>query len=105
MNHGALLRSILRLSLDCKPGEGTPVRGRRRLDWIESALKTGKSRLSRRAYERLMSALTLTLGGEAVVILHDIRGLDAKQSVEICQWTAGAVLEAALRDGRGSGKR
>lgn len=105
VKHEALLRSILRLSLDRKLGEGAPVRGRRRLDWIQSALETVKPRLSRRAYERLVSALTLTLGVEALVILHDIRGLDSKQSIEICQWAAGALLEAALREGRGSGRK
>jgi AcrR family transcriptional regulator len=101
VKHEALLRSILRLSLDRKLGEDAPVRGRRRLDWIESALETVKPRLSRRAYERLVSALTLTLGVESLVILHDIRGLDSKQSIEICQWAAGALLEAALREGGG----
>ncbi len=101
VKHEALLRSILRLSLDRKLGDGTPVRGRRRLDWIQSALETVKPRLSRRAYERLVSALTLTLGVEALVILHDIRGLDSKQSIEVCQWAAGALLEAALREGGG----
>ncbi|GIU78913.1 MAG: TetR family transcriptional regulator [Bryobacteraceae bacterium] len=105
VKHEALLRSILRLSLDRKLGEGTPVRGRRRLDWIQSALETVKPRLSRRTYERLVSALTLTLGVEALVILHDIRGLDSKQSIEVCQWAAGALLEAALREGRKSGRR
>lgn len=101
VKHEALLRSILRLSLDRKLGEDAPVRGRRRLDWIESALETVKPRLSRRAYQRLVSALTLTLGVESLVILHDIRGLDSKQSIEICQWAAGALLEAALREGGG----
>lgn len=101
VKHEALLRSILRLSLDRKLGEDAPVRGRRRLDWIQSALETVKPRLSKRAYERLVSALTLTLGVEALVILHDIRGLDSKQSIEVCQWAAGALLEAALREGGG----
>ncbi len=105
VKHEALLRSILRLSLDRKLGEDAPVRGRRRLDWIQSAMETVKPRLSRRAYERLVSALTLTLGVEALVILHDIRGLDSKQSIEICQWAAGALLEAALREGGGKARR
>lgn len=102
VKHEALLRSILRLSLDRKLGEGDPARGRRRLDWIQSALETVKPRLPRRTYERLVSALTLTLGVEALVILHDIRGLDSKQSIEVCQWAAAAMLEAALREARRS---
>ncbi len=105
VKHEALLRSMLRLSLDRRLGEGTPARGSRRLDWIRSALETVKPRLPRRAYERLVSALTLTLGVEALVILHDIRGLDSKQSIEICQWAAGALLEAALREAGTAGRR
>ena len=101
VEHESLLRTILRLSLDRKLGEGAPERGRRRLDWIESALETVKPRLPKRVYERLVSALTLTLGVEALVILHDIRGLDPKHSIGICQWAARAMLEAALREAGG----
>lgn len=104
VKHEALLRSILRLSLDRRLGEGNPRRGQRRLDWIQSALETVRPRLPKRVYERLVSALTLTLGVEALVILHDIRGLDPKHSIEVCQWAAAAMLEAALREGRKGGK-
>lgn len=99
VEHEALLRTILRLSLDRKLGEGKPERGRR-LDWIESALVTVKGKLPKSVYEKLVSGLTLTLGVEALVILHDIRGLDPKHSIGICQWAARAMLEAALREAR-----
>lgn len=104
VRHEALLRSILRLSLDRRLGEGDPRRGQRRLDWTQGALETVRPRLPKRVYERLVSALTLTLGVEALVILHDIRGLDPKQSIEVCQWAAAAMLEAALRESRKGGK-
>lgn len=98
VEHEDLLRAILRLSLDRRLGAGEPARGRRRLDWIESALATVKGKLPKRVYEKLVSGLTLTLGVEALVILHDIRGLGPQQSIAVCQWAARAMLEAALRE-------
>lgn len=98
VKHEALLRTILRLSLDRKLGDATPVRGRRRVDWIESALTTVKGRFRKRDYERLVSALTLCLGVEPLAILQDIRGLDSAQSIAVCRWAARALLETALRE-------
>jgi AcrR family transcriptional regulator len=98
VEHEALLRAILRLSLDRQLGEATPPRGRRRVDWIESALSTVKSRFRKRDYERLVSALTLCLGVESLAILRDIRGLNSEQSIAICRWVARALLETALRE-------
>jgi AcrR family transcriptional regulator len=100
VEHEALLRTILRLSLDRKLGDATPVRGRRRVDWIESALSTVKARFRKRDYERLVSALTLCLGVEPMAILQDIRGLNSRQSIAVCRWAARALLESALRESR-----
>lgn len=49
VKHEALLRTIVRLSLDRKLGDSAPVRGRRRVDWIESAMRDD---------ERCVSALS-----------------------------------------------
>jgi AcrR family transcriptional regulator len=98
VEHEALLRTILRLSLDRKLGDAVPLRGRRRVDWIESALSGVKPRLRKRDYERLVSALTLCLGIEPLAILQDVRGLNSEQSISICRWVARALLEAALHE-------
>ncbi len=90
------LRTILRLSLERKLGETGPVRGGRRVDWIESAVRTVKPKLKKREYERLVSALSLCLGVEALIILQDVRGLKPEQSIGVCQWAARAILEAAM---------
>ncbi|MBI4890526.1 MAG: TetR/AcrR family transcriptional regulator [Acidobacteria bacterium] len=100
--HEDLLRAMLRFSMDRKlghrqPGPDQPVRGRRRVDWIESALSTVKSRLRKKDYQRLVSALTLCIGIESLVTLQDVRGLSPEQSIQVCRWTARALLETALR--------
>jgi hypothetical protein len=52
-------------------------------------------------FELLVSALTLVLGWEAMIVLEDTRGLDAAEAEEVCVWAALALL-AASRD-RGAG--
>jgi AcrR family transcriptional regulator len=103
IEHEELLRTILRLSLDRRLGESTPIRGRRRVDWIESALSTVKSALRKRDYERLVSALTLCVGIESLTILRDVRGLSSPQSVAVCCWAARALLETAMREASAGG--
>ncbi len=97
IEHEELLRTLLRYSMDTKLADERPIRGRRRVDWIESALSTVKKRLRKQDYQRLVSALSLCIGIESLVILKDIRGLNATQSIQVCRWTARALLEAALR--------
>lgn len=101
----SLLRTIVRLSLEKKLGgqqsedeEGAPVRGSRRVDWIETALTPARPLLSRARFERLVSGVALCLGVEPLIILQDVRALTQEQSVEICCWAAQAMLEASLRD-------
>ena len=98
------LRAIVRLSLDRRLGEHQaakpehgPLRGSRRVDWIEAALAPVRPKLSPSRFKRLVSGLTLCLGIEALITLQDVRGLTPAQSVEICRWTAQALLASALR--------
>jgi hypothetical protein len=45
-------------------------------------------------FERLVSALTLLIGWESMIVLHDTRGLSAAEAEEVCVWAAGALLAA-----------
>jgi AcrR family transcriptional regulator len=101
----ALLRTIVHLSLDKRLGgqqaketKGSPVRGSRRVDWIEAALAPARSLLTRSRFERLVSGVALCLGVEPLIVLQDVRALTREQAVEICRWAAQAMLEASLRD-------
>jgi hypothetical protein len=95
---------MVRLSLERRlGGQGVkgepmpaPVRGGRRLDWIKAAIAPLRQKLGQRKFERLVSALTLCVGIEAVIALRDIRALDQEESISVCRWTARSLLRASL---------
>ena len=68
-------RALIRLTVDAhEPRNGVPRRGYRRIEWIERTLESVRSRLTRKEFERLVSALSVLMGWEALVVLSD--GLD-----------------------------
>ncbi len=97
-----LLRAMIRLTVDQRKNRtvpaNAPLRGNRRVDWLEAALKPVRSRLSPRAFARLVSALTFCVGPEALIALRDIRGLDEKHAADVSSWAAIALLRASLTE-------
>lgn len=94
----ALGRTIIRLTVGASGAErptGTPRRGYRRVEWIEAALEPLRDSLPAGRFERLVSALTLVVGWEAMIVLEDTRALDAREAEEVCVWAAGALLAAS----------
>ena len=97
-------RTMLRLSLEQAPQEeqngveSTPsrLRGGGRVRWIEKALASVEGRLEVRSYKRLVAALSLCMGIEALVVLRDICTLEAQEAEEVSRWAAQALLKAAL---------
>jgi AcrR family transcriptional regulator len=98
-------RTMLRLSLEQPPQEeeqngveSTPsrLRGGGRVRWIEKALASVEGRLEVRSYKRLVAALSLCMGIEALVVLRDICALEAQEAEEVSRWAAQALLKAAL---------
>jgi len=81
---------------------GLPRRGYRRVEWIEQALEPLRTTLPPGRFERLVSALTLLIGWEAVIVLQDIRGTSAAEAEEICVWAARALLAAESTSPAGS---
>jgi hypothetical protein len=53
--------------------------GRKIIGWIENALGPARQQLDTERYERLVSALTIIIGWEAMIVLRDLRGLDAQR--------------------------
>ena len=100
-NSGAteeLGRIIIRHTLDADPGDGTgPRRGYRRIEWIERALEPVRAELAPKDFERLVSALTLLVGWEAMIVLRDLRGLTPKQAEDVSAWAAQVLLTATRR--------
>ena len=112
IEHDALLRTIVRLSLEKRLGgqqtdisKPLPVRGSRRVEWIETALTPIRPLLATSLFDRLVSGLTLCLGIESLITLQDVRTLSPDQAVEICRWAAHAMLETALREQNSSASK
>ena len=90
-------RSLIRLTVDA-PAEdaGQPKRGYRRINWIERAIEPLRDNLDDAGFERLVSALAMVIGWEALIVLQDLRGLSPDEQADVCPWAAHALIQAAL---------
>lgn len=94
-------RALIRLTVEGEePSAGGPRRGYRRLEWIERALAPVRNQLSRKDFARLVSALSVLIGWEPLIILKDVRGLEQKDAEEALAFAARAVVQAALISAR-----
>jgi AcrR family transcriptional regulator len=91
-------RSLLRLTVDApRPADAAaPVRGYRRISWIERALEPLRGRLDDAALERLVSGLAMVVGWEALIVLEDLRGLGPEEELDVTLWAARALIRASL---------
>jgi AcrR family transcriptional regulator len=97
-------RSLIRLTVeaqpDAEPDGDAPRRGYRRIGWIERALEPLRPELDPDVFERLVSALAMVVGWEALIVLQDLRGLGQDDQVETTLWTARSLIQAALDEPR-----
>lgn len=94
-------RALIRLTVEeDAPAPGVPRRGYRRVQWIERALAPAREELTAREFERLVSALSVLMGWEPIIVLNDIRCLDQKQADEVLTFAVRAVVEKALNEAR-----
>lgn len=94
-------RTLIRLTVDGDRDSGAteqPVRGYRRVEWIERALAPVRGKLGKRRFEQLVSALAMVIGWEALIVARDVRGLSQKEAEDISAWAARALVRAALED-------
>jgi hypothetical protein len=100
----AAFRTMLRLSLEQSPeeerhgGESSPsrLRGGGRVRWIEKALTPVRGRLEEQDFRRLVAALSLCMGTEALVVLRDVCALESSEAQEVLLWTARTLLRSSL---------
>jgi AcrR family transcriptional regulator len=97
IEHESLLRTIIHETV-LHQGSAEVRRGGRRVEWIEMAVKPLRARLGQSRYTRLIAALSLCAGIEAVLVLRDICGLSALQAIAVSQWMARAVVTQSLAD-------
>jgi AcrR family transcriptional regulator len=94
-------RALIRLtvSADAQPlGEGVPRRGYRRVEWIQSALSPWRARFGAARWHRLVAALAMVVGWEALIVQRDVCGLSASEGEELSVWAARALLKATLQE-------
>ena len=92
-------RTLIRLTVDGERGRGAseqPVRGYRRMEWIERALAPVRGKLGKRRFDRLSSALAMVIGWEALIVARDIRGLSQEEAENVSAWAARSLVRAAL---------
>jgi len=93
----ALFRSYLR---GVVAGDDRQVRGARRIHWLRDAFGPDHSGIPKAVVDRLSHALALLTGIETVIVAKDVCGLDDAGTRDLVQWTARAILTAALEGKR-----
>jgi AcrR family transcriptional regulator len=99
------LRTGLRVYLETwlesrRRGESPPaVREGRRMRWLDETLAPARAQLRPAQWKRLRSALALTLGAEAMVVMKDVCHATDDEAVATLEWAALALLRAALQEG------
>ncbi|HEX9135005.1 MAG TPA: TetR/AcrR family transcriptional regulator [Ktedonobacteraceae bacterium] len=103
----AAFRTLLQLSLEAHATGGQKreatderLRGGRRIGWIEQALSPLGISFDKdpALFRRVVAALSLCVGIEALIVLQDVCGLEAAEAVEVSRWAAQALLQAGLRE-------
>ena len=96
-------RALIRLTVTAgtaAPGRQRPRRGYRRVEWIESALSPLRARIGPARWRRLVAALAMVVGWEALIAQRDVCGLSAAEGEELSVWAARAFLQATLAEAR-----
>lgn len=98
-------RTALRLYLDLwlaatADGDDAPiVREGRRRRWIEQTLSARRADVDDHDWDRLVAALCLLTGGEAVVVLRDVCHLGPEEGQAVSRWAADTLLRATFERG------
>ena len=102
--HEPALRALMAHTLQRgQRGEGdaeAPARQNRRTPLIEAALAPARGRFSPAALDTLTKALAYLMGPEAMVVSKDVLELEEAEARRVKSWAAGALVAAALDDGR-----
>jgi AcrR family transcriptional regulator len=81
-------------------GEAPAVREGRRMRWLDEVLAPARPALPEPQWQRLKAALALTSGADAMVVMKDVCRLGEEEAQAVLQWTARALLQAALGEAR-----
>ena len=96
-------RLFLRMSLLRALDEGDlpdPLRGARRTALLDEALAPLADELGRNEFERLRTALSILVGGEAMIVLRDVLRLDHEQARAAGEWAVRTMVRASRQTER-----
>lgn len=105
------MRAALQLALEHQSLEAAglleeePFRRGQRQEILRTTIAPLRPRLGARAFDRLIKALAVVYGIEAMVILKDICGANDRETEAVVRWMMDALVEAALREARPPAKR
>ncbi len=75
-------------------GDTTPIiREGRRVRWLNTSLEPLVGTVPDAELRRLVSALTMVVGPEALVALRDVAQLDADQALDVARWAAAVLID------------
>ena len=91
-------RTMLRLSLEPDPAARGDLALRKglRLGWIEHALDPIRDQIPTDQFRRLVHAIAVAIGIEAIIVLVDLAGLSRTEALDVIRWSARALLRSAL---------
>jgi AcrR family transcriptional regulator len=90
-------RSFMTVWLESESHE-TPLRPGRRMSYIEPIVDSLEDVLSPRARKRLMQALSMVIGTEALIAVRDISRASIDESLDAAAWAARALVRQALAE-------
>ncbi len=94
-------RALLRLTVDTpadnRPAD-QPLRGYRRVEWIERALQPLRGKIDKKRFERLVSALAMVIGWESLIVARDIRALSLEEAENVSAWAARTLVRATVAE-------
>ncbi|WP_063712510.1 TetR/AcrR family transcriptional regulator [Nocardia concava] len=83
---------------DLPEADRVPNRGTTRLQMARTALEPLADRLPPEQLDRLVNAVSLVYGIEALVSTQDILGLSPEAATDLMSWSARALIRAALAE-------
>ena len=101
----ATFRAALKLSLEQWArrragtlGDEPPFARGHRVQVLQAAIAPLRETLGEAQFKRLAQALSLSYGLETLLVLQDMWGLDFDSAQDVAQWTASALVRAAITD-------
>ncbi|MBP2485045.1 TetR/AcrR family transcriptional regulator [Rhizobium leguminosarum] len=79
-------------------GQAQVRRGGRRIAWLKEAMSPLQATMPPKNFQRLVHALSLAVGIEALVVMRDICELEPQEAEKVLRWTAKTLLAGAMAE-------